>query len=189
MSGRRLKSRPGRAIRLTKFTRAKSSHGRGGPAANELGRPPQFAVEPAEHVRFHGVAGYDGSTGVTTPLALEGAAGRATRSRPEVRQQHALLRAVRAARSLNGGDIRRRCRFKFGHDALLCAEVNSSGQKSRQHESNHGLFGVRGRGQKCSNRKISSAKSERIRVWRLRLRFKYRPFVLCGAANAITAGY
>jgi hypothetical protein len=43
---------------------------------------------------------------------------------------------------------------------MHCADLDSCGQKSRHLRLHHGLFGVSGHGQKCSNRKISSAKGE-----------------------------
>jgi hypothetical protein len=57
---------------------------------------------------------------------------------------------------------------------MHCADLDSCGQESRHLKLHHGLFRASGRGQKCSNRKISSAKGERTRAPHLILRFKYR---------------
>jgi hypothetical protein len=70
---------------------------------------------------------------------------------------------------------------------MHCADLDSCGQESRHLKLHHGLFRVSGRGQKCSNRKISSAKGERTRAPHLILRFKYRLSVFATATNAISA--
>jgi hypothetical protein len=115
MSVRRLNSGSDRPSLCTKADM--EDRARGEASWGNSGRRSKFTGEPAQRPRGHGVARYDGSTGATALLALEGLAGRAAGLRPEPRQQHALLRAVRAVRSLDRGDLCSRYRFEFGHDA------------------------------------------------------------------------
>jgi len=95
-------------------------------------------------------------------------------------QGHAprLDNSMRCCRQLGqpGRSIAETCGGDAGLNSgmILCADLDSWDRKSLHLKLHHGFFGIRGRGQKCSNREISSAKGERSRAPHSILRFKYR---------------
>src|SRR5438034_4482076 len=103
---------------------------------------------------------------MTALLALECSAVGAGRSRLELRQQHAVLVALRAFRPLDGGNMLRCYRLKFGHDASLDfrSVTNSLGlkpQASADVISDNGPSDIARRGQNCSLRKTFFVKMKR----------------------------
>src|SRR5258708_39300365 len=80
-----------------------------------LCRRPQFADEPAARVRGHGVTGYHRGFNATAFLALECTAVEPGGSGLELRQQHAIPVARRAAGPLDGRHVRGRYRLTLGH--------------------------------------------------------------------------
>ena len=103
---------------------------------------------------------------MTALLALECSSVGAGRSRLELRQQHAVLVALRAFRPLDGGNMLRRYRLKLGHDASLDLRsvTNSLRLKppaSPDVISENEPSGIARRGQNCSLRKTFFVKMKR----------------------------
>ena len=122
------------------------------------GRRPQLTRKPAERVRSHRVARYNRRFDAAAFLALECTVVETGRSRFELREQHAILLALRAAGPLDRGYLRRGYRLKFGHDASLSfgALPDPPGPMlpgGPTAESNNGLSGMLCGGQKCSHLK------------------------------------
>src|SRR5258708_16360086 len=86
-------------------------------AGTTLRRRPQSTRKPGTLARIHGVARYDIGVNATALLAVEGSGVEAARRCFEFRKQHAIVPARRATRPLDGGNMRRRYRLKFGHGA------------------------------------------------------------------------
>ena len=77
------------------------------------------AGKPTKRFGFHRAAPDGCGLNVATLLALEGSFFESLRPCLELRQQHAVLPAPRATRSLNGCEMRSRPRLKFRHDNSL----------------------------------------------------------------------
>jgi hypothetical protein len=79
------------------------------------GRRFQFAGKPAAGARRHRITRYHHGFNATAFLALEGTVVETGRSGFQLRQQHAILLACRAARPFDRGNLRRRYWLIFGH--------------------------------------------------------------------------
>ena len=98
---------------------------------------------------------------MTALLALECSPVGAGRSRLELRQQHAVLVALRAFRPLDGGNMLRCYRLKFGHDVSLDFRSITNSLRLKPQASEDVVFenepsGIARRGQNCSLRKLYS---------------------------------
>jgi len=133
-----------------------------------LRRRPQLAREPAARIRDHGVLRYHRSA-VAALLALERAGAKTGWTAVELRQQHAMLPALRAAGPLDRGNLRCGHRFEFWHERR--AKIGSFTESNRTMACSH-----RALCSKLLSQKNFICEGEGTRTQPAILPFKYRPF-------------